>query len=66
MPWDPQSFKSKHNHGASPAQAEQGAAIANSVLEKTRDEGKALRIANGVIKKRRYGGAKDKDHSYGR
>lgn len=65
MPWSPQSFK-KHNHGLSPDEAKQAAAVANNVLERTGDDAQAVRTANGVVKKRRYGGAHHKEHSYGK
>lgn len=51
MPWTPQSFKSKHNKSLSPAKAARAAAIANSVLKKSGDDAKAIKIANGTIKK---------------
>ena len=48
MPWTPDSFRSKHNHGLSDAAATRGAAAANSVLNESGDEGKAVRIGNAV------------------
>jgi len=54
MPWTGASFKAKHNKGLSPQQSDRAAAIANSILKKTGDEAKAIRIANGVV--RRVGG----------
>ena len=45
MPWDKKSFK-KHNKSLSDKQAANAARIANAILEKTGDEGKAIRIAN--------------------
>ena len=46
MPWDKNSFK-KHNKRATG----QMASVANAVLRKTGDEGKAIRIANAKGKK---------------
>jgi uncharacterized protein YdaT len=45
MPWSA-SDASKHIKGLTPAQAKRWASIANSVLEQTGDEGRAIRIAN--------------------
>lgn len=50
MPWTARTIK-KHNKALTGAKAKKAAAIADSVLAKTGDEGKALRIANGVVKK---------------
>lgn len=50
VPWDSKSFK-KHNKKLSDAQAKKAARIANAILEKTGDEGKAIRIANAAVKK---------------
>ena len=51
MPWSAESFKKKHNHGLSSAQAERAAATANAVLERTGSEESAIRIANAQAKK---------------
>jgi len=51
VPWKP-SQATKHNHSVkSPKRKRQWSAIANSVLKSTGDDGKAIRIANGVVKK---------------
>ncbi len=50
MPWDAKSFR-KHNKKLSLEQAKVAAEIANGVLARTGDEGKAIRIANGSFKK---------------
>ena len=52
MPWSGSSFKSKHNKGLSPAKAAKAAKIANAVLDKTGDDGKAIRIANAAVKRK--------------
>lgn len=46
MPWSAQSFKQKHNHGLTPAEAKKAAETANSILERTGDEALAIRTAN--------------------
>jgi hypothetical protein len=66
MPWTPEEFKSKHNHGLSKQESKQAAAVANNVLERTGDDAQAIRTANGVVKKRRHGGPVHHDHRYGR
>jgi len=50
MPWTPATFKSRHNKGLSKGKASKAASIANAVLKKTGDEGKAIRIANAAVK----------------
>lgn len=53
MPWDAKAA-SGHTHKANtPALRRQWADVANSVLERTGDDGKAARVANGVVKKRK-------------
>ena len=46
MPWNAQNFAARHNKALSPSQATKAARIANAILEKTGDEGKAIAIAN--------------------
>ena len=49
MPWKPSEAKS-HNHKAStPEMQRVWAKVANAVLKKTGDEGKAIREANAAI-----------------
>jgi len=56
MPWSPEEGPSKHTRKAKSLSAKrQWAAVANEVLSKSGDEGKAVRIANGVIKNRKKG-----------
>lgn len=52
MPWDAKSFKSKHNHKLSGAQAGKAAKQANAILEKTGDEGLAIAVANKNAEKK--------------
>jgi uncharacterized protein YdaT len=54
MPWTADSFKSKHNKGLRKVEAQRAADIANAILEKTGDEGKAIRIANSKVRKSNY------------
>lgn len=52
MPWSPGDGPARHSKKANtPAKKKQWADIANSVREKTGDEGKAVRIANSAVKK---------------
>lgn len=53
MPWTAASF-AKHNHHLKKAQRAKAAKIANAVLAKTGDEGKAIRIANAEAAKKMY------------
>lgn len=46
MPWPAEDFRDKHNKKLTPTQADKAAKIANAVLERTGDEGKAIRVAN--------------------
>jgi len=58
MPWKPSEAK-KHTRKAKSAKAErQWADVANSVLAKTGDDGRAIRAANAVIARRKARGAK--------
>jgi hypothetical protein len=43
MPWTPGEFKEKHAHHLSDKQAQVAATVANEVLTKTGDDGKAVR-----------------------
>lgn len=49
MPWSP-GDASKHKKGLSPATARKWAEVANSTLQRTGDEGAAIRAANGVTR----------------
>jgi len=48
MPWTPRSFSQKHNHKLSKPQSKVASKVANTVLAKTGDEGRAIREANAV------------------
>ena len=63
MPWDAASFK-KHNHPLEGAGAAKAASVANAILRKSGDEGKAIRIANATVNKmRRRGRISNKAHA---
>jgi hypothetical protein len=52
MPWSPSDGPTRHTQKANtPAKKKQWSTVANSVLEKSGDEGKAVRIANAAVKK---------------
>lgn len=57
MPWDAATFRRKHAKSLTAAQAARAAAVANSVLKRTGDEGHAIvagiQVAKGRIKPRR-------------
>ena len=55
MPWTPEQFKSRHNHSLSSSQASEASRVANAVLKKYGDEGKAIRIGNSVVHKAQGG-----------
>jgi uncharacterized protein YdaT len=46
MPWSGKSFKAKHNHGLTKAQANKAAKQANAMLRSGADEGIAIATAN--------------------
>ena len=52
MPWKPNDGPTRHTKKANTgAKKRQWASVANSVLEKTRDEGQAVRVANAAVKR---------------
>lgn len=53
MPWKPADAKDKTRKADTPKKKRQWAKVADSVLERTGDEGQAIRTANGVLKKQR-------------
>ena len=53
MPWTGRTFRSRHNHQLTGEQASRAAGIANAVLEKSGDEGRAIRVANAVVNRGR-------------
>lgn len=56
MPWTPDSGPARHTKKAKSAGAKkQWSAVANNVLAKTGDEGRAVREANAVIRRRKAG-----------
>ncbi len=55
MPWTGRSIRQKHNKGLMDKQATAAAQIANAILRDTGDEGKAIRVANYRVKRKRRG-----------
>lgn len=53
MPWTPRDATSKTKKAKSPTAKRQWAHVADSVLAKTGDEGRAVREANAVVKRRK-------------
>jgi hypothetical protein len=53
MPWDASDAKSHNKAAKTPKEKRQWSDVANSVLDRTGDDGEAVRIANGVLKRRR-------------
>jgi hypothetical protein len=51
MPWKPGDAQAKTRKASTPKKQRQWSEVANSVLERTGDEGRAVRTANGVIAK---------------
>ena len=51
MPWNPTDANRHTKKADTKATAKQWSAVANAVLEKSGDEGKAVRIANAAVKK---------------
>jgi len=52
MPWTPKDAQRHTKKAAGTKAKKQWSEVANSELARTGDEGKAVRIANGVIAKR--------------
>lgn len=64
MPWNPEDA-SRHDSAAnSPKKRRQWSDVANRVLSETGDEGRAVREANGVLKKEEISKYKGESHSY--
>ena len=55
MPWTASDGPRRHSKKAnSPAKRKKWAAVANAVLKKSGDEGKAIRIANAMVKRKKH------------
>lgn len=52
MPWTPKDASRKTKKAKSPKAKRQWAHVADKVLAKTGDEGRAIREANAVVKRR--------------
>lgn len=53
MPWTPKDASRKTKKANSPKAKRQWAHVADKVLAKTGDEGRAIREANAVVKRRK-------------
>ncbi len=53
MPWTPKDASRKTKKAKSPKAKRQWAHVADKVLAKTGDEGRAIREANAVVKRRK-------------
>lgn len=53
MPWKASDAKSKTKKATSPKAQRQWKDVANAVLKRIGDEGRAIREANAVVKKRK-------------
>ena len=55
MPWTSSDGPRRHTKRAnSPAKRKKWAAVANAVLKSSGDEGKAIRIANAMAKRKKH------------
>lgn len=52
MPWSPADAK-RHKKGLTPAQSRRWAQVANGALKSTGDDGRAIRIANAAVGKKK-------------
>lgn len=52
MPWSPSQASAKSKKANTPKKKRMWSDVADSVLAKTGDEARAIKTANGVIKKR--------------
>lgn len=56
MPWTPSKAHSHTKRAQTPAAKRQWATVANRVLDESGDEGKAIRVANAAVNKRKKKG----------
>lgn len=66
MPWTAKDAKRHTRKAKSPKKKRQWAHVADSVLKRTGDEGRAVRAANSVVKKKVGSRKKSKHRSSGR
>lgn len=55
MPWDKNDAKGKTKKADTPKRKRQWADVANNVLDRTGDEGRAIRSANAVVARNKGG-----------
>ena len=51
MPWGPSDAELKDKKANTPGKKKQWSAVANSVLARSGDEGRAVKTANGILKR---------------
>lgn len=66
MPWTASSFRSRHNHKLTTAQASQAAKIANGMIKRGVDEGVAIATANKQAKGARKSSDQRREGRYGK
>lgn len=66
MPWNPSDSKAKTKNANTPAKQKQWAEVANSELNTTGDEARAIRAANAVVRDHPAGVRNPKKHWSGR
>lgn len=60
MPWSASDASKKTHKASTPRKRRQWSDVANSVLAKTGDEGRAVRTANGVVARSTYSAREEK------
>jgi hypothetical protein len=55
MPWSPSDAERHTKKATSPAAKKQWSTVSNKILDETGDDGKAIRIANAAVAKRKFG-----------
>lgn len=52
MPWNPSTFRTRHNRRATGKLGKKAAEVANAVLRRTGNDGEAIRVANTYVAKK--------------
>lgn len=67
MPWSPSDGPARHSKKAdTPKKKRQWSAVANGVLAKTGDEGRAVREANAIVASHEYSADQERAMRHGR
>lgn len=66
MPWTPQDAQRHDKKAGSDVEKRQWSDVANSILQRTGDDARAIRGANSVIAKRKSGASRGKRDGNGR